>query len=130
MNWVPMAEFSYNNRMQAATKNTHFMLNFGQHPRMGVEPRASTRVDSVETFVSQLTRVREDATSALTKAADDMKRYYDKHRGDTPKFVIGDKVWLDAKHIETGRPAKKLDHKRLGPYEITQGLSGNAYQLK
>src|SRR5258705_3128195 len=73
MDWLPMAEFSYNNRMQAATKNTPFMLNFGQHPRMGMEPRATTRVDSVEAFVSQLTRAREDAAAALAKAVEDMK---------------------------------------------------------
>src|SRR5882762_9876314 len=127
MNWLPMAEFSYNNRMQAATKNTPFMLNFGQHPRMGMEPRATTKVNSVENFVSQLMRAREDAAAALTKAAEDMKRYYDARRGKTPQFAIGDKVWLDAKHIETGRPMKKLDHKRLGPYEVTQVLDGNAY---
>src|SRR5882762_8346480 len=106
MDWLPMAEFSYNNRMQAATKSTPFMLNFGQHPRMGTEPRASTRVDSVDNFVMQLTRARVDAASALAKAADDMKRHYDAHRGITPKFTIGEKVWLDAKNIEMGRPMK------------------------
>ncbi len=42
MNWLPMAEFTYNNRVQAATKYTPFLLNAGQHPRMGIEPRATT----------------------------------------------------------------------------------------
>src|SRR5258705_6864366 len=98
MNWLPMAEFSYNNRMQAVTKNTPFMLNFRQHLRMGMEPRTSTRVDSVASFVSQLTHMCEDAASALVKAADDMKRYYDAHRGGTPKFTVGDRVWLDVKN--------------------------------
>src|SRR5258705_2633835 len=130
MNWLPMAEFTYNNRVQAATKYTPFLLNAGQHPQMGMEPRATTRLDSVETFVSQLTRARQDAAAALRKAAEEMKRYYDTHRGDTPKFKEGDKVWLDAKNVESGRPTKKLDHKRLGPFEITQALSGNAYRLK
>src|SRR5258705_13107487 len=64
MDWLPMAEFSYNNQMQAATKNTPFMLNFGQRPRMGMEPRAATRVNSVDVSVSQLTRAHVDAASA------------------------------------------------------------------
>src|SRR5258705_11544272 len=66
MDWLPMAEFSYNNRIQSATRNTPFMLNFGQHPQMGMEPRATTRVHSVETFISQLARTCADAASALT----------------------------------------------------------------
>src|SRR5258705_13003198 len=61
MNWLPMAEFTYNNRVQAATKNTPFLLNADQHPRMGTEPRATTRLDSLEAFVSQLTRPRDYA---------------------------------------------------------------------
>jgi len=67
MNWLPMAEFTYNNRVQAATKYTPFLLNTGQHPRMGTEPWATTQLDSVETFVSQLTRTRDDAAAALEK---------------------------------------------------------------
>src|SRR5258708_30182442 len=130
MNWLLMAEFTYNNREQAATKSTPFLLNAGQHPRMGMAPRATTRLDSVETFVSQLTRARDDAAAALKKAAEEMKWYYDTHRGDTPKFKEGDKVWLDAKNVESGWPTKKLDHKRLGPVESTQALSGKAYRLK
>src|SRR5258707_4439449 len=73
MNWLPMAKFSYNNRMQAAMKNTPFMLNFGQHPHMGIEPRMTTKVDSVGNFVSQLVRMQQDAALALTQAAEDMK---------------------------------------------------------
>src|SRR5258705_2383432 len=97
---------------------------------MGTEPRATTQLDSIKTFVSQLTRARDDAAAALEKAAEEMKRYYDAHRGDTPNFKKGDKVWLDARNVESGRPTKKLDHKRLGPFEVTESLSGNAYRLK
>jgi hypothetical protein len=59
-----------------------------------------------------------------------MKHFYDKHQGKTPQYKVGDKVWLDASNINTGRPMKKLDHKRLGPYAITKVLSNNAYELK
>ena len=72
-----MAEFVYNNRVQASTKYSPFMLNAGQNPRMGHEPRKSTGLDSVEKFVDVMKRTREDAESALKRAADDMKKYYD-----------------------------------------------------
>jgi hypothetical protein len=130
VNWLPMVEFTYNNRMQSSTRSTPFLLNFGQHPRMGHEPHRSTSIEAVDIFLSAIAHARDDAKAALTKAASDMKKYYDKHHGETPKYTVGDKVWLDASNVTMDRPMKKLDHKRLGPYTITKVLSNNAYQLK
>jgi len=70
-----------------------------------------TRLDSVEKFVEVMKRTREDAESALKKAAEDMKKYYDRKQGKTLQYALGEKVWLDTSNIQTGRPAKKLDHK-------------------
>jgi len=47
MNWLPMAEFSYNNRMQPRRRICHH-AELGQHPRMGIVPHTTTKVDSVE----------------------------------------------------------------------------------
>jgi len=71
-----------------------------------------------------------DAESALKRAADDMKKYYDRKRGKTPQYALGEKVWLDASNIQTGRPAKKLDHKRLGPFPVSKVLANNTYELR
>jgi len=87
-------------------------------------------LDSVEKFVEVMKRTREDAESVLKKAADDMKKYYDWKRGKTPHYALGEKVWLDASNIQTGRPAKKLDHKILGPFPISKVLANNTYELK
>ena len=56
--------------------------------------------------------------------------YYDTHCHDTPQYKVGDKVWLESDNVQTGRPTRKLDHKRLGPYPIIEVLSNNAYKLK
>jgi len=66
----------------------------------------------------------------LKRAADDMKKYYDQKRGKTPQYSVGEKVWLDASNIQTGRPVKKLDHKRLGPFPVSKVLANNTYELK
>ena len=42
----------------------------------------------------------------------------------------GDKVWMDARNITTQRPSKKLDWKRLGPYEVEAVISPWAYRLR
>jgi len=54
--------------------------------------------------------VIEEAKSAIHKAQDDMKRYYDRRRTPALVFKPGDKVFLDALDIHTTRPSQKLSH--------------------
>lgn len=44
-------------------------------------------------------------------------------------FNVGDKVWLSTKHIKTTRTSKKLDYKRIGPYQVSKVINRNAYKL-
>ena len=58
--------------------------------------------------------VLEEAKAALTKAKDDMARYYNQKRLPAPTYKPGDLVYLDASDISTTRPLWKLSHRRLG----------------
>ena len=46
------------------------------------------------------------------------QEYADSKRQPAPAFKVGDKVWFNAQNVTTQRPSRKLDHRRLGPYEI------------
>ena len=46
------------------------------------------------------------------------------------QLQVGDKVWLDRRNIETIRPMKKLDHKKLGPFEVLEQVNPVSYRLK
>ncbi len=48
--WLPLAEFAYNNKVHAATRWTLFELDAGQHPRLGVEPTRTSTVEAADTF--------------------------------------------------------------------------------
>ena len=51
----------------------------------------------------------EEAKAALTKAKDDMARYYNQRRLPAPTtYKPGDMVYLDASDISTTRPLQKL----------------------
>src|SRR5215470_2630708 len=128
--WLPLGEFSYNNRIQASTRQTPFMLNTGRHPRMGVEPIRQSKVPAVNDFVKNIQASRKEAEAALKQAAEDMARYYDQHRKTAVSYKEGDLVWLDGKNLNTDRPSKKLEDKRYGPFKVLKVIGPNAYKLK
>src|SRR5882757_4498563 len=75
--WLAIAEFSYNNKIQTSTCVSPFYANYGYNPRMGFEPRREAKVQSVEEFVQKLKSVQAEVEAALHKARDEMKKYVD-----------------------------------------------------
>jgi hypothetical protein len=128
--WLPMAEFAYNNKVHSSTKQTPFFLDTGIHPRMGVEPIREPKHEHAEEFATRMKSSRQEAEAALTKAASEMKRYADHHKGEVPEYKVGQKVWLESSNYATDRPSKKLSHRRLGPFAIVEVVSPNAIKLK
>jgi len=72
----------------------------------------------------------EEAKSAIRKAQNDMKRYYDQQRTLAPVFKPSDKVFLDASDIRTMHPLQKLSHQRLGPFVVERRIGPMAYCLR
>ena len=56
--------------------------------------------------------------------------FANRRREPAPAFQVGDEVFVDARHIKTTRPTKKLDWKNLGPFRITKVVSSHAYRLE
>src|SRR5258708_14503560 len=88
--WLPLAEFAYNNKVHAATCQTPFELDASQHPCLGVETMRMSTVEAADAFARQLDCAQEEAKAALEQAVDDMKQYYDWSRQSASEY----KVWL------------------------------------
>jgi hypothetical protein len=43
--------------------------------------------------------IHEEAQAAMTKAQEEMKHYADYHRGEPPKYEVGQKVWLETENL-------------------------------
>src|SRR6266481_5644893 len=126
-----MAEFQYNNHIHSSTQQTPFLLDTGQHPRMGFEPTQSlSHLETVNEFTDRMNSALTEAKSALAKAQDDMSRYYNRRREPAPEYAPGDKVYLDGSNIRTSRPSKKLAHHFPGPYVVERRVGANAYRLR
>jgi len=116
---LPLVEFQHNNHVHSATQHPLFLLDTGRLPRMGFEPRQNpSSLETVNEFMERMRTAIEEAKSAIRKAQDDMKKYYDRRRTPAPVFNSGDKVFLDTSDIRTTRPSQKLSHQRLGPFVV------------
>lgn len=74
--------------------------------------------------------VYEEARKSLEVSRKRMKEWADKRRSDAPEYTEKQLVMLNAKNIKTKRPAKKLDKKMLGPFQIEKVISPTAVRLR
>ena len=59
--WLSITEFTYNDRVHASTQATLFMLDTGQHPRLGFEPIHESRLESLDNFASRMAQATAEA---------------------------------------------------------------------
>jgi len=73
-----MVEFQHNNHVYSTTQQTLFLLDTRRLPHMGFEPQQnSSGLETVNKFMERMKMAIKEAKSAICKAQDDMKRYYD-----------------------------------------------------
>ena len=97
---------------------------------MGFEPhQPESRLETVNKFQDQMDSMLSEARSVLAKAKEDMTWYYNQRQVPAPEYHIGDRVYLDTSDICTTCPLRKLAHRYLGPFTVTQQVSQNAYRL-
>ena len=90
-----------------------------------------TEVTSTEASqrATELKTLHQYLRDQLERTIKSYERNTEHRRIDPPEFKVGDEVWLHTENITTKRPMKKLDHRRIGPYPITEKISKLAYRL-
>ena len=134
VDWLLLAEFTYNNRRHASTRFSPFFVNQGYHP----SPYAASQSvlmcgmtnNAVVDFVKDMKRIHEEVRANLEWTNLRMRHNYDRHKKPAIGYKPGDMVWLSASNIPSDRPSKKLDHRYLGPYEVVEKVGRLAYKLK
>lgn len=130
--FLPLAEFAANNHVSETTKLSPFQANFGKHPRMTFAPLVhgtTTAEDRANSFARDMSQVFDLLQAEMKRSQVIQEESANKHRTPSPRYIVGDKVWLSTKNLQTQRPSKKLDWKQIGPYEVRRVVSPYAYEL-
>jgi len=140
---LPLAEFEANSAVSSATGVSPFRATKGYQPRSGLEPphldhpptnnnanaNATPQIRAADALTDRIDATRKYLREEILWTREKMKEFADATRYPAPRFEVGDWVMLNARHIKTERPVKSLDHKNLGPYQITRVIDNMAYEL-
>ncbi len=134
-NWarlLPFAEFTYNNSVQATTKCSPFYALYGYNPEIDINIGDDIRegeIPAAKERVAQIHNAREALEKSYANAVESQTKYYNKVH--TPKkYRKGQLVLLNAKNLKQKRPSKKLSHKFIGPFRISNVIGEQAYELE
>ena len=122
--YIPLAEFAHNNWHSKMTRESPFFLLMGYNPRADWIDRPSP-IPQVTLRAEQFKEARKRAQELMIKA----QKSWVKHK-DTPKYKIGDLVWLEGRHLRTNQPTAKLAPRRHGPFKVIQVMSAVNYRLE
>ena len=98
-NWLTCTEFSYKDKVHTSTGFSPFFVNYSCHPNKGTSTRKEIKSQLALEFTKEMSKIWEETECALCLAAKQMKKSYDRKRGDSHEYNPGDKVWLEGQNI-------------------------------
>ena len=120
-NWsklLSLAEFAYNNILNATTSVSPFFANKGYHSNITAHPEYDIASSRACNFAIDLNELQSILKAEISVAQQHYQKSADVRRSPAPDFKVGDKVFVKAQFFQTTQPSKKLSEKYLGPYEI------------
>ena len=107
---------------------TPFFTNKGFHPKVEVSLQ-SVVLGTAHQVATDFQELHQYLCDQISCAIKQYEVHSASRRLPIPPFQVGDTVWLDASHIKTTCPSKKLDHQFLGPFPIVERVSSHAFRL-
>jgi hypothetical protein len=133
--WLGVAIGSLNARSSAATGLSPFFMTHGWDAEsndfvgdLSKEDNRASPVAAADKLLRKLAGVRDWAQAAMADSQEKQEKQANTKRREATSFKVGDKVWLDLKHVRTERPAKKLDAK-YAKYEVIELIGSHACRL-
>src|SRR5271155_5310214 len=124
---LPTLEFSYNTKPHATQKESPFYLQMEYNPTTIPTAFPQTNLPETQERLLTLQEARKEAYAAHELAHQKMMERIT--RGFSP-FKVGDKVWLESKHLKLRYESQKIAPKREGPFWILEVLNPLNYCLE
>ncbi|KAM0789315.1 hypothetical protein ACM66B_000153 [Microbotryomycetes sp. NB124-2] len=128
VDWLPLAEFAYNNAPHSTTTITPFFANKGNHPTLEVQLEQSTGT-TFASDLSNLEKIHRHCQEEIKKANEAYVAAANADRQPFPLLSKGDRVWISTKNMKTTRPTPKLSERYIGPYLIDKQISPVACRI-
>ena len=93
----------------------------------GLSTRKQVSNESAKQFYKHIKDIHKEAMSALKKAVETMKQFYNRSKGISINYKIRNLVWLNTTNIQINCPAKKLSDHQYGPFEILEKVGKALY---
>jgi hypothetical protein len=123
-------EFAYNSFWQESVRNTPFVLNYGQQPRIPISGNSMCQVSTTQNFVEHMTHVIGEAKKHLIVAQQRQKFYTDKNRREV-SFEVDQQVLVSTANIKLKvLGARKLLPRWIGPFRVVQRIGMVAYRVQ
>jgi hypothetical protein len=128
--FLPLAEFTYNNSVNSSTKLMHFFADAGLNPLFDPAIPPSSTVPSAEHRVRKIKSTILTLRDTLAQAQCCYSHYANRSRLPVPdSFKVGGLVYLDRRNLTSTRPSKKLNDKKLGCFRISRVINEVAFEL-
>jgi len=128
LDFLPLAEFAYNNSIHPSTNESPFFINYGFHPYMDeytLLPTTNINHKMVQKLAEGFNHVQD----VLLRSQELYKRASDKKRMTAPTYEIDDLVWIQAPPSLNLESSSKLAPCKYGPYKVTNVLRNNNYEI-
>lgn len=123
-------QLAYNDSYHSSIKQSPFYLIYGRHARDAIIASApGSSVPEAVAYVSRHKEARELAECAIKASQLRTQVLSDIRTSTPPDFKAGDRVLVNAQHIATTRPAKKLAERFIGPYTILAVTGTHNFRL-
>uniref|UniRef100_A0A3B1KK37 Gypsy retrotransposon integrase-like protein 1 n=1 Tax=Astyanax mexicanus TaxID=7994 RepID=A0A3B1KK37_ASTMX len=127
--FLPWAEYSQNSLRSSSTGLTPFQCVLGYQPPLFPWNAERTDAPAVDDWFTHSERAWEQTHARLGLAVRRQKAQADRHRGETPLFNPGDRVWLSTRDLKLRLPCCKLSPQFVGPFRILQRINNVTYKL-
>uniref|UniRef100_A0A3B1IV37 Gypsy retrotransposon integrase-like protein 1 n=1 Tax=Astyanax mexicanus TaxID=7994 RepID=A0A3B1IV37_ASTMX len=124
------AEIAQNSLTNSTSGLTPFQCILGYQPPLAPWTASSTEIPAVDDWMKRSEQVWEETHQQISEVLRKYKEQSDRHRGTTPQYQPGDRVWLSTRDLRFEGSCRKLLPKYIGPFKVLSQVNEVTYKIE